>query len=162
MDHAWPDISQEVFSNLPLNNSPNHLAYIVYTSGSTGKPKGVMLEHNGLQNRIAWQLETHLSLHSDRVLHSKPLSFDASYAELFNSLPTGGTLIIVPQAFQKDLNATAEIIANYEVSFFNMIPSVLTHLIEEPHFKKAAHIRTILAGGEALSANLRDRVLENF
>ncbi len=162
MDEHAPQIGQAPSNNLDVQPARNDLAYIVYTSGSTGLPKGVMIEHGGLMDRTIWHKAVGLSTREDRLIHSKPLSFDASYIELINSLMMGGSMVIVPQALQRNITATAVIIKKYDLTFFTMIPSMLTHLIEEPALKDCPELRLISSGGEALPIALRDRILKEF
>jgi len=161
------DTEQSIININDVSNPECHLhsstlAYVVYTSGSTGLPKGVLIEQRGLKRFIAWHQETEFTTEKDRVLHSKPLSFDASYAEIIRGFAVGATLVIVPEKFQKDVAATALIVQKYYVSIFSIVPSMLTYLLDEPPLKKCHALRTITVGGEALSVDLRDRVLEQL
>ncbi len=162
MDTEQTIINKGDVSNLECHLRSSSLAYVVYTSGSTGLPKGVLIEHRGLKRFIAWHQETELTTEKDRVLHSKPLSFDASYAEIIRGFAVGATLVIVPEQFQKDVASTASILERYEVTIFSIVPSMLAYLLDEPTLKKCHALKTITVGGEALSVDLRDRVLEQL
>ena len=162
MDTEQEIISKNNGTNLECHINAGNLAYVVYTSGSTGLPKGVLIEHRGLKTLVAWHQEKELTTEKDRVLHSKPLSFDASYAEIIRGFVVGATLVIVPEQFQKDVAATASIIQKYGITNFSIVPSMLAYLIDEPSLKKCFSLKTLSVGGEALSVELRDRVLEQL
>jgi len=162
MDAEQKFISKNDGINLECNLNESNLAYVVYTSGSTGLPKGVLIEHRGLNRLVAWHQQIELTTETDRVLHSKPLSFDASYAEIIRGFAVGATLVIVHEQFQKDVAATASIIQKYDVTNFSIVPSMLSYLLDEPPLKKCYALKTLSVGGEALSADLRDRVLEQL
>jgi amino acid adenylation domain-containing protein len=85
-------------------------AYVLYTSGSTGKPKGVCMGHSPLINLLQWQ-EKHSKAGIDtRTLQLAPLSFDVSFQEIFTTLTTGGTLVLVDETLRLDLNALLQFI----------------------------------------------------
>lgn len=155
-------LNKEERSNLNLQLSAHDLAYLVYTSGSTGLPKGVMIEHAGMNVRIAWNRKTGLTNEHDRLIHSSPLSFDGAYGDLFNSITVGLTLIIVPQELERNISAMAAIIQKYGLTFVNMVPSFLGYLLDQPQIRDCPDLRVILVGGEALPVTLRDRVLQTL
>jgi natural product biosynthesis luciferase-like monooxygenase protein/amino acid adenylation domain-containing protein len=94
------------FSDLPEGTgplpsaSPENLAYVLYTSGSTGRPKGVAMGRGALANLIAWQ-QRELP-EPRRTLQFAPLSFDASFQELFSTWTTGGTLVLIGEDERRD------------------------------------------------------------
>ncbi|MEO6731987.1 MAG: amino acid adenylation domain-containing protein [Ferruginibacter sp.] len=80
--------------NLKATVLPNQLAYVIYTSGSTGKPKGVMIEHSGVVNLAFSQSEYLKIAEGTKVLQFSSSAFDASCYEIFNTLLTGGILVL--------------------------------------------------------------------
>ena len=70
-------------------------AYVLYTSGSTGTPKGVEMGHEALANLLSWQKNNSLSAPGFSTLQFAPLTFDVSFQEIFATLTTGGTLVLV-------------------------------------------------------------------
>lgn len=73
-------------------------AYVLYTSGSTGEPKGVCMGHAPLVNLLRWQQENSQAGPGTRTLQFAPLSFDVSFQEIFATLGTGGTLVLLEEA----------------------------------------------------------------
>jgi amino acid adenylation domain-containing protein len=85
-------------------------AYVLYTSGSTGKPKGVCMGHSPLVNLLQWQAKHSKAGTGTRTLQLAPLSFDVSFQEIFATLTTGGTLVLVDESQRLDLNALLQFI----------------------------------------------------
>jgi len=80
--------------NIHIKIFPNDLAYIIFTSGTTGKPKGVMIEHIGICNMVKGLNEGWGVRKDSKVLQFASLSFDASIAEIFIALLSGGELVL--------------------------------------------------------------------
>jgi amino acid adenylation domain-containing protein len=77
-------------------------AYVLYTSGSTGTPKGVLMGHAALVNLLLWQQENSISTTGINTLQFAPLTFDVSFQEIFATLSTGGTLVLVEEELRID------------------------------------------------------------
>ncbi|HVU95091.1 MAG TPA: amino acid adenylation domain-containing protein [Puia sp.] len=82
--------------------TPPSLAYVLYTSGSTGTPKGVCMGHGPLVNLLLWQQKNSTATAGTRTLQFAPLSFDVSFQEIFATLATGGTLILIQDELRLD------------------------------------------------------------
>src|SRR5690606_2665179 len=78
--------------NLEGGAEASNLAYVIHTSGSTGQPKGVLIEHRSVANLIASFIESYRPGPRDRILQQASLSFDASVAEIFPLLSSGGAV----------------------------------------------------------------------
>ncbi len=78
------------------------LAYVLYTSGSTGKPKGVCMGHGALVNLLTWQKANSVAGEYTRTLQFSPLGFDVSFQEIFATLTTGGTLVLISEDLRQD------------------------------------------------------------
>ena len=92
---------------VPVNLSviPNRnpfLAYLLYTSGSTGKSKGVCMGHAPLVNLLRWQERHSTAATGTRTLQFAPLTFDVSFQEIFATLTTGGTLVLIEDELRLD------------------------------------------------------------
>ena len=109
--------------NLPKNVSLENLAYMLYTSGSTGKPKGVALLHEGASNLIQWA-KREFGRSMQRTLASTSISFDLSVFEIFGTLASGGTVVLVQNAL--DLIRRPQ----EKLTLINTVPSAASMLLE--------------------------------
>jgi amino acid adenylation domain-containing protein len=87
----------------PVQRDPSDPAYLLFTSGSTGTPKGVVYPHRGLANLIAFQLQEPYFLHKARCLQFTAIGFDVAIQEIFATLASGGTLILINDQQRQDV-----------------------------------------------------------
>ncbi len=95
----------EAWSNQPDSNpehatiglTANDLVYAIYTSGSTGQPKGVAMPAGAAMNMIAWQMNESAWAGPQRTLQFAPFGFDVSFQEIFSTLCSGGTLLLIDE-----------------------------------------------------------------
>ncbi|MBN1350780.1 AMP-binding protein [candidate division KSB1 bacterium] len=88
--------------------TPHDVALALFTSGSTGTPKGVMISHQDLQNRVATECRDFRLQPSDRLLSLLPFSFDVGLNQLFTTLSTGISLVILNSWLPDDICAVVE------------------------------------------------------
>ncbi|WP_332369555.1 AMP-binding protein [Spirosoma telluris] len=127
-------------------------AYVLYTSGSTGKPKGVCMGHGPLMNLLQWQAK-HSNADSDsRTLQLAPLSFDVSFQEIFATLSTGGTLMLIDEPLRLDLNALLRFIDEQAINRLFLPFVALQYLAETAVSTQQfpVHLREIMTAGEQL------------
>src|SRR5262249_41456095 len=101
IDTEWEQIAGVGQLKPENHTSPSNLAYLIYTSGSTGQPKGVAMPHRPLVNLICWQLNRSGAAPL-RTLQFAPLSFDASFQEIFSTWCAGGTLVLIAEETRRD------------------------------------------------------------
>ncbi|UUQ65882.1 amino acid adenylation domain-containing protein [Pseudomonas fuscovaginae UPB0736] len=148
-------------SDAPLVNlaQPDNLAYVIYTSGSTGKPKGVAVSHGALVNFLFSMAEQPGVEPSDRVLSLTSLSFDIAGLELYLTLMRGAAVVLLRQQQNKDPQALLEVIGKHQVSVIQATPSTWRMLLDSAPPGWLAGCK-VLCGGEALSAELAQRLIE--
>ncbi|MDR9753993.1 non-ribosomal peptide synthetase [Pseudomonas sp. SZMC_28357] len=157
---------------LHLENWPSHapglhlhgenLAYVIYTSGSTGQPKGVGNTHGALAERLQWMQDTYRLDDSDVLMQKAPISFDVSVWECFWPLISGARLLLAGPGEHRDPRRIAQLIQAYGVTTLHFVPPLLAVFIDEPLSADCASLRRLFSGGEALPAELRNRVLEHL
>ncbi|MBV9821648.1 MAG: amino acid adenylation domain-containing protein, partial [Actinobacteria bacterium] len=106
-----PDSDPQVF------RLPDQLAYVIYTSGSTGQPKGVAQTWRSADNMVQWQLSkaTAGSRPAARVLQFASISFDVSFQEVWSTLCSGATLVLLPDGSHRELDRLDRFLAEHDI-----------------------------------------------
>lgn len=136
--------------NPPLRASTNTVAYVIYTSGSTGKAKGVEIEHRSVVNEISCQIKNFDITPEDKILQSSNYVFDASVEQMFMSLLTGATMVLVSKNTLLDQELLEQLIIREQISYIHATPSFLKTLEPKPY----KDLKRVLAGGEFCSIDL--------
>lgn len=141
----------------PVARRDGDLAYVLYTSGSTGLPKGVEVCHGNLVNLLAATAERPGCSEDDTLLAVTTAGFDISGLELLLPLTRGATVHIAPEDVVRDGFALAELIGDAGATVVQATPATWEMLLQAGW---TGRVRRLLCGGEALSAELADRLLD--
>ncbi len=136
----------------PSEILPTNMAYIIYTSGSTGQPKGVAMPHHALGNLIAWQMQQTTESPRAATLQYTSLNFDVSAQEIFSTLGTGGTLVMVSETQRQEPVDLMKVLMTAQVERL-FLPVVALHQlteIAEAWDLWPTSLREICTAGEAL------------
>lgn len=131
-------------------NSPNDLAYIIYTSGSTGKPKGVMIEHKAVINMAFSQKGTFRILPIDHVLQFSSISFDASVEQIYITLFSGASLVLVDKMVLMDMKNFENFIFTHALSHIHAVPLFVSTI----PVKKYSSLKRMVSGGDICPISL--------
>ncbi len=148
------DVGGESTANIPaaeLGQTPEHLLYTIYTSGSTGRPKGTAMPHGAMSNLIEWHRRT-FDRPAPRVLQFAALSFDVAFQEIFSTLCTGGTLVLLDEWMRRDAAALIELLREQRVDRLFLPPIMLQSLANhccETGIAPPA-LREVITAGEQL------------
>ena len=145
-----------------LHLDPDNLAYVIYTSGSTGQPKGVGNTHGALAERLQWMQATYQLDESDVLMQKAPISFDVSVWECFWPLITGCRLVLAGPGEHRDPHRIAQLVQEHGVTTLHFVPPLLQLFVDEPLAAECTSLRRVFSGGEALPAELRNRVLAQW
>ncbi len=129
---------------------PPDLAYILSTSGSTGRPKGVQLTHGNALSFVHWCADTFDVGPDDRFSSHAPFHFDLSILDIYLSLGTGGTLVLIDEDTGRQPRALAPLIAERRLTVWYSTPSILALLVQHGRLERhdASALRYVLFAGE--------------
>ncbi|WP_367154755.1 amino acid adenylation domain-containing protein [Methylomonas sp. HYX-M1] len=156
------DLSAQAESAPVVQLHPAHPAYIIYTSGSTGQPKGAANSHAALANRLHWMQQAYAIGPGDSVLQKTPFSFDVSVWEFFWPLMTGARLVLARPGAHRDPAALAATLQAQQVSTVHFVPSMLAEFVNQAPLPPLPALKRIVCSGEALPAELQQRVFERL
>ncbi|MCF6442197.1 diaminobutyrate--2-oxoglutarate transaminase [Pseudoalteromonas luteoviolacea] len=164
LDDTQTILSIREFTSEPLSStetgvSPDNLAYVIYTSGSTGQPKGVMIEHKGCVNHCDAMIKTLNLSAKDIVAQTAPISFDISVWQVLTPLILNAKLCLLKDEIVKDPAELFNVISSYQISILQVVPSLLTYLIDEASKLKRdlRSIKWLLITGEAFPRFLMEK-----
>lgn len=152
------ELSTQKAVNLTSEVEARNLAYVIYTSGSTGRPKGVMITHQNICNRLLWGQDVHPMNDLDAVLQAASLSFDVSVWQIFAPLSAGARLVVARPGGTKEMVYLIDMIARHHITIGGFVPSVVDALLDEG-LEGCAPLRQVIAGGEPLLSETRDKFL---
>jgi amino acid adenylation domain-containing protein/thioester reductase-like protein len=137
--------------------APDDPIYGYYTSGSTGMPKCAINIHRGIVNRFLYMTKRYRATGDEVILQNSKHVFDAWVWQVFWPLTTGAMAILPRSTKVFDLLGRIEMVAKYEVTMTDFVPSVFGVLVDyltnvNPGARgKIKTLRHILIGGEELN-----------
>ena len=82
------------------------------------------------------------------------LSFDISVSEIFDTLSSGGRLVLTPAGEHWDSGALIDLVIRHHITHLQAVPAVLRMLIEDERFRDCDSLRHVICGGETLPEDL--------
>lgn len=154
-----PETGPEEILLEPCSYDPDALAYVMYTSGSTGRPKGVAIPQRAVAE-LTVDPDYVTVTARDRVLFHSPLTFDASPFEVWVALANGAA-VVVSTADRQSLESLGRDVERLGVTVA-LLTAALFHHLAARGSSVFAVLRTLLVGGEALSAPHARAVLREY
>lgn len=91
------EVSQQLLDEIRAQALDIDPLYANFTSGSTGVPKGVLVSHKSVIDFIDIFDETFAITDKDIIANQAPFDFDVSVKDIYSSIRTGATLVLVPK-----------------------------------------------------------------
>ncbi|CAG7965630.1 unnamed protein product [Penicillium olsonii] len=140
------------------SNGPSACSHIFHTSGTTGKPKAVQVLAGGILN-LAYHA-TYLVERGQRFAHVGNVSFDAALFEIWVSLLSGSSMVIIPQDVVLDPVAFSDCLRSEKIDVMLLTPALLTSTVNAvPNAFVTLH--TLYTGGEAINVQTVKTIFEN-
>ena len=158
LDKDWEKISQQSAENVNSTIHSDNLAYIIYTSGSTGKPKGVQITHKSVVCSLDYTCKYFELTECDTLVAVASICFDTSVMEIYSPLNVGARLVIASDEATKTGRILAQLLTLSGATIMVSTPSTW-HMVLEAEWDGNKQFK-IICGGEALSRNLANRLLE--
>lgn len=140
----------------PAADDPHVPAYVMFTSGSTGRPKGVVVDHASVEVTLLAVAEKIGLVSEDLWLAVTPTSFDISVLELIGPLLVGATVVIADRRSTRDGEALVSLARRSGATVLQATPATWRMVVAaDPDGDLPV---AVLCGGEALPADLADRL----
>lgn len=146
------DIRRRVIDTDPL--------YVNFTSGSTGTPKGIVVCHRSVIDFIENFTQIFNITDEDIIANQAPFDFDVSVKDIYSSLKSGATLVIVPRYMFSAPTELIDFLCSRKVTTMIWAVSALC-LISTFHaldYKTPETVNKILFSGEVMPL----KALKNF
>ena len=141
--------------NMENGNSPEQAIYVIYTSGTSGKPRGVEVKHKGVVNYTTWRILNYNLGPSDVTLQLFPYYFDGYCCNLYPSLLSGGTLVIIPDENKLEAEYIVDVMRKEKVTNSLMTPGMYEIVLNKIKDQESLpDLRLIELGGDKTGAAL--------
>ncbi|NXJ47760.1 ACSF4 enzyme, partial [Spizaetus tyrannus] len=130
------------------------LAYVLHTSGTTGIPKIVRVPHKCIVPNIQHLKSIFEITQDDMLFLASPLTFDPSVVELFVTLTSGASILVVPNTIKMmPVELSAALFHHHHVTVLQATPTLLrrfgAHIIKSTVLSANTSLRVLALGGEA-------------
>jgi amino acid adenylation domain-containing protein len=143
----------------PAAPTPAQPGLVLYTDDADERPRSVLIGFDALGTLLRGWQDAHRLTAGDRVLAQTPAGFGCSVLELFWPLIAGATVVLAEPDRSQDARYLVGLISRAGVSTVVTTPALLAELVAEPGLGDCGELRRVFAGGEQLTAGLRDRFL---
>ncbi|MDQ2869302.1 MAG: amino acid adenylation domain-containing protein [Acidobacteriota bacterium] len=158
LDADWSEIARESGEKPQSGVRAENLAYVIYTSGSTGTPKGVAVEHRSVVNLLLSMRDGLSPQEGDVMLAITTLSFDIAGLEVYLPLVTGACVAVAARETVLDGRVLRDQLVQCGATMMQGTPTSWRLLLDAGW--QGEGLRVVLCGGEAISRDLADRLLD--
>lgn len=130
------------------------LLYGIFTSGSTGTPKGIVVSHQAVIRFISHFTDLFAISEQDQIGNQAPFDFDVSVKDIYSSIKTGASLIIIPRKLFTSPARLLDYLCEKEVTTLIWAVSALCLVssLKGLNYRVPDTVNKILFSGEAMPA----------
>lgn len=134
----------------------NDILYAVFTSGSTGTPKCVVVTHRCVIDFIGHFTELFSIDRGDVIANQAPFDFDVSVKDIYSSLYTGASLVLVPKMLFGFPGRLIDFLCEHRASVLTWAVSALSLVAAMGGLKYRVPdtVRKVMFSGEVMPANV--------
>lgn len=137
---------------------PEDPIYVIYTSGTTGMPKGVKVLHKGVVNYSTWRIENYGLSVTDITMQVFPYHFDGYGCNLYSTLLSGATLLLMPDIKKSGPGEMLAAIKHHKVTNACVTSGVFDLILSEIEDSQDLHqLRFIALAGDKPTTSLIER-----
>lgn len=128
------------------------LLYGIFTSGSTGIPKGIVVSHKAVIDFITHFKDTFHFSDKDRIGNQAPFDFDVSVKDIYTSVMTGATLILIPKKLFSIPPALLDYLCEKKINTLIWAVSALTLVssLKGLKYKVPITVKRVMFSGEVM------------
>jgi amino acid adenylation domain-containing protein len=133
---------------------PPDAACLLYTSGSTGEPKGWVMQRRAIAAHARWVHGFLQPARGDVYANHAQFNFGMSLFDLFSSLTSGATLVLVPDEIRQLAPRVAELWSRERVTIWFSAPAILCLVADAPGLESLdlSALRAVAFAGERFPA----------
>ena len=146
------NIDKNLLDNIRQNATSQDLLYGIFTSGSTGTPKCIVVNHEAVGKFIKRFVQTIEISHEDKLGNQAPFDFDISVKDIYTSLFTGATLVLIPKSFFSTPALLLDYLCDKRVTVLIWAVSALTLVsaLKGLEYKVPSTVRLVMFSGEVM------------
>lgn len=146
------EIAQDALMLIRKNALDVDPLYCNFTSGSTGIPKGVLVSHRSVMDFMEYFPGLFHITKEDVIGNQAPFDFDVSVKDIYSTLSTGATMVILPKKLFSMPAKLLDTLCDHQITTLIWAVSALCLVSQLKGFtyKVPSRINKVLFSGEAM------------
>lgn len=146
------ETNMEKLISIRKKSHDTDLLYGIFTSGSTGVPKGIAVSHRAVIDFITHFVDTFGFTADDRIGNQAPFDFDVSVKDIYTSVLTGATLVLIPKRLFSIPPALLDYLCDKKINTLIWAVSALTLVsaLKGLRYKVPKDVKRVMFSGEVM------------